>query len=309
MPQENGSLVWTDKNVAEAYLKSMENERIFGLTTSVNFYLFTKANPEKANKITNTSESINESNFIHTYPTRFIIHGWLQSYSSSMNKKISDAWLSLGDYNIIVVDWSSARCPVYATSVWAVPKAGQKVATMIDFLVENHGMSLDTLIVIGHSLGAHVAGYAGKYIKTGQIYTIIGLDPALPLFSYNKPDQRLSSTDAYYVESIHTNGGELGFLKPIGNSSFYVNGGKYQPGCSLNILGICSHQLSTSYYAEAVAYNDFATIKCKNYTDAVAKDCGSSYSSVHMGSTENSLTAEGPYYVPVNKKSPYGILK
>jgi len=135
-----------------------------------------------------------------------------------MNKNIRDAWLSNGDYNVIVVDWARARSVEYASSVVAVPKVGKKVAAMINFLASDFGLNLNTLYVIGHSLGAHVAGYTGKNTN-GQVHTIIGLDPALPLFNYNKPNKRLSSTDAYYVESIQTNGGTLGFLKPIGKGA------------------------------------------------------------------------------------------
>ncbi|TMW43157.1 hypothetical protein DOY81_011763 [Sarcophaga bullata] len=306
VPQKNGSFIWTDKNDAEAYLEAMESGRILGLTTPVNFYLYTKTNSKKGYKITANAKSVNASNFNPAKPTRFVIHGWLQNHFSSMNKNIRDAWLSSDDCNVIVVDWSSARSAVYATSVWAVPKVGQRLANMIDFLVQDYNMPLHNLIIIGHSLGAHVAGYAGKYIKTGQIHTIVGLDPALPLFSYDKPDKRLSSTDAFYVESIHTNGGIYGFLKPIGKGAFYPNGGKSQPGCAFDILNICAHERSITYYTEAVARNSFAALKCNSFKEAVTKDCNSTHSPVRMGDATNSLMVEGLFYVPVNKKSPFG---
>jgi pancreatic triacylglycerol lipase len=55
-------------------------------------------------------------------------------------------------------------------------------------------------------LEAHVAGMTGKNVRGGRIGTIVGLDPAGPLFSVNNPSQRLASGDAIYVEAIHTNG-------------------------------------------------------------------------------------------------------
>lgn len=43
------------------------------------------------------------------------------------------------------------------------------------------------LSVVGHSLGAHIAGFAGKSVKKGKIGTIIGLDPGLLVrFEYEK---------------------------------------------------------------------------------------------------------------------------
>ncbi|XP_023308385.2 phospholipase A1-like [Lucilia cuprina] len=309
VPQEDGSFNWVDMQEAESYLEAMEQIDDFGLTTApVKYYLYTKSNPTKGKKITASAKSIKASNFNPAHPTRFVIHGWTQSWLSGMNKDIRDAWLSVGEYNIIIVDWARARSVDYVTSALAVPKVGEKIANMVDYLVREHGMSLDTLYIIGHSLGAHVAGYSGKNVMTGQVHAIIGLDPALPLFKYNEPHKRLNSTDAFYVESIQTNGGNLGFLKPIGRGAFYPNGGESQPGCLLDLTGACSHARSCTYYAEAVAKNNFATMFCENYKDAVAKNCGDSFSSVRLGSESNAFMIGGNFYVPVNKKTPFGML-
>ncbi|KAH8312590.1 hypothetical protein KR044_011579, partial [Drosophila immigrans] len=306
IPQQDGTFEWVDMDEAEDWLDRQEQMEDRALTTTpVKFYLYTSSNPSKGTKITATSKSISGSNFNSNNPTRFVIHGWTQNYKSGMNKNIRDAWLSHGDFNVIVVDWARARSVDYASSVVAVPKVGKKVAAMINFLVSDFGLDLNNLYVIGHSLGAHVAGYSGKNTN-GQVHTIIGLDPALPLFNYNKPAKRLSSTDAYYVESIQTNGGTLGFLKPIGKGAFYPNGGKSQPGCSLDVTGACSHGRSVTYYAEAVSQDNFGTMKCNNYENAVANQCGSTYSSVRMGADTNAYMVEGDFYVPVNSKAPYG---
>ncbi|XP_054081757.1 pancreatic triacylglycerol lipase-like [Zeugodacus cucurbitae] len=277
------------------------------LPVPVTFYLYTNKNPSKGQKITETAKSINNSDFDANNPTRFVIHGWTQSYTAGMNKDIRAAWLGRGKYNVIIVDWARARSVEYASSVVAVPKAGQKVASMINYLVEKHGMSLETTEVIGHSLGAHVAGFAGKNTKNGLLHAIVGLDPALPLFSYNKPNKRLNSNDAQYVESIQTNGGKLGFLKPIGKGAFYPNGGKSQPGCPLDVTGACSHARSCAYYAESVSRDDFPSMRCGDYQEAVKDTCGSSYSGVKMGAVTNAYMVAGDFYVPVHSSAPYGF--
>jgi len=223
-----------------------------------------------------------------------------------MNNEIRDAWLSRGDYNIIIVDWARARSAEYVSSVLGVPETGKKVGEMIKFLNAEFKMPLDTLHVIGHSLGAHVAGHAGKTVGASRIHTIVGLDTAGPLFDYNSPSSRLSSSDASYVESIHTNGGTLGFLRPIGTASFYLNGGEWQPGCTLDVAGACSHGRSTTYYAEAVAKNSFPSMKCPNYEAAVNKNCGSTYSTTRVAAPSNYLSVTGIFYVPVNSKAPFG---
>lgn len=41
-----------------------------------------------------------------------------------------------------------------------------------------------------------MTGLAAKQIDGGKLDTIVVLDPAGPLFSYDKPEQRVAPTDA-----------------------------------------------------------------------------------------------------------------
>lgn len=75
---------------------------------------------------------------------------------------------------------------------------------------------------------------AGKRVTVGKLPKIVGLDPASPLFSIDKPEGRLDGNDALYVETIHTS--KLGFFKPLGVVSFYPFGGRFQPGCKWDIV-------------------------------------------------------------------------
>ncbi|XP_004524258.1 phospholipase A1-like [Ceratitis capitata] len=310
VPKGDGSYDWITIEEGENLLADLEKKEELearALSVSpVTYYLYTTNNHYDAQTITASEKSISASHFDARHPTRFLIHGWTQGYEADMNVMIRDAWLSRGDYNIIVVDWGRARSIDYASSVIAVPGVGKKIASMIDYMSRNQSMSLNTLEVIGHSLGAQAAGYVGKNVGAGKIHTIVGLDPALPLFSWNKPNKRLNSNDAQYVESIQTNGGKLGFLKPIGKGAFYPNGGKTQPGCGVDLTGSCSHGRSCIYYAEAVRENNFPSMRCGDYEDAVSKSCGGTYSGVKMGAVYNYELANGDYYVPVRSTAPYG---
>lgn len=119
---------------------------------------------------------------------------------------------------------------------------GEAVAQFIDHLV-TLGLNLNDLILVGHSLGAHVCGIAGKHIDSGKPAVIIGLDPALPLFNLKNPAHRLTYTDAHYVQIIHTSGGFLGVKHPIGHADFYPNYGCVQPGCSGLLTGIFNFKI------------------------------------------------------------------
>ncbi|XP_049306971.1 phospholipase A1 VesT1.02-like [Bactrocera dorsalis] len=305
VPQLDGSLEWMTTEEAEAMRQAPSGRA----AAVVYFHLYTNENPTTPDTIiSGDAASLAASHFNKANPTKFIIHGWQSDSDSDLNPLIRDAYLASGKYNVFSVDWSDkAQTLNYAASVLRVPGVGKQVATFIDFLNQEGGLSFDQVHVIGHSLGAHVSGIAGKNVRYGRIQQITGLDPALPMFSYESPADRLNQNDAYYVESIQTCGGLLGFLKPIGKSAFYPNGGKSQPGCGLDLVGSCAHSRSWIYYAEAIQSNNFPSMKCGDYESAVGKSCGQTYSSVRMAAPTNYVNADGEFYVPVNKKAPYGM--
>ena len=90
--------------------------------------------------------------------------------------------------------------------------------------------------VIGHSLGAHIAGYAGEGVR--NLGRITALDPAKPYFEATHPSVRLDPTDALYVDVVHSdastkNGAlfSLGTRQLMGDVDFFPNNGDVQPDC------------------------------------------------------------------------------
>ncbi|XP_070562322.1 phospholipase A1-like [Ptychodera flava] len=95
---------------------------------------------------------------------------------------------------------------------------------------------------VGHSLGAHLLGKAGR--SSGAFSRITGLDPAGPDFEEpdGARDKMLRKSDADFVDVIHTNGfydgigakfipvNHLGTLIPLGTVDFYPNYGYDQLG-------------------------------------------------------------------------------
>lgn len=83
------------------------------------------------------------------------------------------AYLNVSDINIIVVDWGTAANVNYILASYNVAMVGQLLTQFLNFLIEM-GVSMDDVHLIGHSLGAHVVGIAGAYVKKGPIDTITG---------------------------------------------------------------------------------------------------------------------------------------
>lgn len=69
------------------------------------------------------------------------------------------------------------------------------------------------------------------HIKTNKLKILTGLDPAKPIFNFFNNDGRLDSSDAEFVDVIHTDVLERGMLAVSGHVDFYPNGGTNQPGC------------------------------------------------------------------------------
>lgn len=79
----------------------------------------------------------------------------------------------------------------------------------------------------GHSLGAHICGYAGRHFHSlteKLVPRITGLDPARPCFNEGERLNGLQRGDARFVDIIHSNAGILGVKNPIGDVDFYPNG-------------------------------------------------------------------------------------
>lgn len=78
------------------------------------------------------------------------------------------------DLNVIVVDWEKgADSMIYQQSAANTRVVGATIAQLLRTLVSNGPTSYDMFTLVGHSLGSHIAGYAGAYVN-GTIARIFG---------------------------------------------------------------------------------------------------------------------------------------
>ncbi|XP_054155647.1 pancreatic lipase-related protein 3-like [Oppia nitens] len=233
------SLSFTDNDRGHIEMMPMSPGEI-----DVRFLVFTKQMPKHGvvYPYKFNIKRFRDSTFNPRHRTIIIVHG----YDSTIENWMLDIrnmiyGLPNNDYNVILVDWhKGAMQMIYYLSASSTQVVGALIAYFINRIcTDTYGRHLITnadFYLIGHSLGAHAVGFAGKRLVNPQVSRITGLDPAGPGFMLNNLQYRLSSTDASYVEAIHTDMASdvlhgLGLNQVVGNIDFYPNGGYLQPGC------------------------------------------------------------------------------
>ncbi len=210
----------------------------------------------------------------------------------------------------IFVDWSVGSQTInYIAAANRVETVGFFTASYLNWLLELQRIDYNRVHVIGFSLGAHIAGFIGK--NTGRnLHTIIGLDPAGPLFSERNPDGRIDANDAQYVECHHTNGPTLlvvgaGIGAAICQADFFPNGGESQPGCLTNT---CSHLRAVDYYVESIIDNGFHSTRCASVRDANRERCTNEGGVWPSGEPSNhNRTLRGIFHYSTNRRYPFAV--
>ncbi|XP_048524804.1 phospholipase A1 member A isoform X2 [Dendroctonus ponderosae] len=193
----------------------------------VQFVLFTRENaPYGLDPQFNGS--FNESGFNFENPTKIITHGFMSSIKYDVFMLIKNAFLETGAYNVIGMDWSALCHVEYASAMHGAKIAGKQLGDFLNWLTSN-GVNLSDIHIIGHSLGAHVAGIGADVVQDGRVARIT--DPAGPGYGDIKEELKLDPQDAMLVDVVHTFMKVIGTARPSGHVDFYPNGGKYQPGC------------------------------------------------------------------------------
>ena len=87
-------------------------------------------------------------------------------------------YLAADDYNIIAVDWSHmATWDNYFKAAENAILVGQHSGEFMTMMVRDYGLKPEMTHLIGHSLGAHLSGHAGRKVQEnglGKIARITG---------------------------------------------------------------------------------------------------------------------------------------
>ncbi|EDW52995.1 pancreatic triacylglycerol lipase [Drosophila sechellia] len=232
-----------------------------------------------------------------------LVHGYLESGAIPWMWDMAKALLAHepeGRAAVVLIDWGGGASPPYVQAVANIRLVGAITAHVVHMLYEELRLpNLDNVHIIGHSLGAHLSGYAGYHLQHDfglKPARITGLDPAAPLFTDTDPIVRLDKTDAHFVDIVHTDAnplmkGGLGINMRLGHVDFFPNGGFDNPGCNKKFQDVvkkktlfltmqeflgCNHIRSQQYFTESIGSKcPFLGITCDSFESFKDTKCTS----------------------------------
>ncbi|XP_067142071.1 pancreatic lipase-related protein 3-like [Centruroides vittatus] len=136
--------------------------------------------------------NMKRSKFNSELPTKVIVHGYVNSMLLITAMK-------------------------YTQEVANARVVGAEIAFLMERLQLVKRAKLQSFHLIGHSLGAHACGYAGK--RLSSLGRITALDPAGPYFRNVSSKVRLDAEDATFVDIIYTNAAESIFKRKASNKN------------------------------------------------------------------------------------------
>ncbi|XP_077987388.1 pancreatic lipase-related protein 2-like [Glandiceps talaboti] len=280
-------------------------------TVGTGFYLYTqrnKGNTEGQIIDRFNPDSLHNSNFDRTKLTKFLIHGWGSNGLSGWPMSMKDEFLENDDHNVFSVDWEDGAGAFYFQSVANTQIVGAEINALLEFIDAELGYSYDMVHIIGHSLGGHCSGHAGKYTG-GAIARISALDPAGPNFEGQDPAVRIDPTDAKFVDVIHTDANEgltgLGIHMECGHVDFYPNEGTDQPGCT-GPTGSCSHSRAHHFYSESINSEcKFTAYPCTAEFWASCNSCSPPCNNMGYTAFDDGSDTIERYYLETASDSPY----
>ncbi|KAF4795299.1 Lipase member H [Turdus rufiventris] len=202
---------------------------LIGTELKVKLLLYTRQNPTCAEEIHSTASKYLDV----TKKTTFIIHGYRLTGSAPIwIPDLVHLLLSVEDMNIIAVDWNQgATTLIYSYASRKCKRVAEILKKLIDEMLID-GASLDSMHMIGVSLGAHISGFVGQMFD-GTLGRITGLDPAGPLYRGTAPSERLDPTDAQFVDVIHSDTNGLQYFKCDHQRSVFLFLSSLKQSCNI----------------------------------------------------------------------------
>ena len=90
--------------------------------------------------------------------TFLLTHGYFEHGHVAWLQRMKNELLIHGDYNVIILDWLTGSGPPYTQATANTRLVGVMAGLFLKFLRDSFGLDLYHTHMVGHSLGAHLAG-------------------------------------------------------------------------------------------------------------------------------------------------------
>ncbi|KAG8195628.1 hypothetical protein JTE90_017921 [Oedothorax gibbosus] len=259
----------------------------------VKYQLFTPSNQYDAFNLKFTFDSFQNAPFDPDLETKVLIHGYRETLPmSSIYFDIKNKLLEEGSYNVIIVDWTHHSSNSFEPTARNAFFVGIQLAKFLFSLQNYHQISTQSIHIIAYGLGCHVGGMVGKMIP--EIGRITGLDATGFLYDDLPSLLKLASTDAEFVDAIHTSSNSeasgIGTSNNYGDIDFFPNGGSLQPGCTYGNkyinkdkkitiikertdINICNHERALFLFMESISDCPFEAVNCESFGDFIGGNC------------------------------------
>lgn len=219
-------------------------------------------------KLEEKVHSLNDQGYLNSNEFVIITHGFHNNINTTWLHNMTEAILNVSanannDRTVAILGWGKGADIIifyYRQAAANIVPVGEWLGNFTK-IVKSVTPKLP-IYGIGHSLGAHVMGVAGRNSKafdriSGQnimigfaffslasTFSLSGLDPAGPCFEKVQNSKAVNFKDAKFVDIMHTDGydsklnptewffpvNHYGSLVPTGSIDFYPNYGYDQPG-------------------------------------------------------------------------------
>jgi len=275
----------------------------------IRFLLYTK---EQTSVVSiRDHDSVIESTFNPNRGTKIFIHNWLQDALDAGLDFVSTFLLN-GDDNLIKVDYTAySNCDYESMINRVVPAVGQELGKLIQMLVDEMGSAYIDFTISGLGLGAHIAGYAGKFDEKMKVKQVLALDPFGPGFDELSDDDRfLDESSANFVQVIHTSweDGLMGTQNTMGHADFYVTVNATNDN-AVSPLVLNPHMAYLYGLESVICKERFPGLACDTWKQYEEKNCPVPFEYKNMGAGVGKNVyhrTRGRYYLNTNAYPPFG---
>lgn len=142
------------------------------------FYLYTPLNdfPFGERFTAENLEAITNTSFDPKLRLTIIVHGFTQDGFKPWITKMRKELMKKENMNVIVVNWEigASSLTSYDVAAGNTRLVGAQLTELIMQLYNRFSYESTNIHVIGHGLGAHVAGFAGSLLRSMRLRRITG---------------------------------------------------------------------------------------------------------------------------------------